>query len=48
MRNYVGRAFIPQLIMTFYELGLDESILKSIDEFGFEPTLFRRDLFLYS
>ena len=39
MRNYVGRAFIPQLIMTFHELGLDESILKSIDEFGFkEPT----------
>ena len=39
MRNYVGRAFIPQLIMMFHELGLDESILKSIDEFGFkEPT----------
>ena len=39
MRNYVGRAFIPQLNMTFHELGLDESILKSIDEFGFkEPT----------
>jgi ATP-dependent RNA helicase RhlE len=39
MRNYVGRAFTQQLIMTFHELGLDESILKSIDEFGFkEPT----------
>ncbi len=39
MRNYVGRAFTLQLIMTFHELGLDESILKSIDEFGFkEPT----------
>ena len=39
MRNYVGRAFIPQLIMTFHDLGLNESILKSIDEFGFkEPT----------
>lgn len=39
MRIYVGRAFHPLLIMTFHDLGLDESILKSIDEFGFKvPT----------
>ena len=38
MRQLAGH-FTLELAMTFYELGLDESILKSIDEFGFkEPT----------
>ena len=34
MRKLAGH-FTQTTVMTFHDLGLDESILKSIDEFGF-------------